>query len=101
MSDVNTFVEDSPGCCCQNLCTPSFHVSKVELWLQASGSIKTNDQRKFSEKHTSTWQENVNGAGWKQGTNLLSIHHEPGTLEITSLCTIPLLFILYFGHFLY
>lgn len=37
--------------------------------------------------------------GWKQGTNLLSIHHEPGTLEITSLYTIPLLFILYFGHF--
>ena len=37
--------------------------------------------------------------GWKQGTDLLSIHHEPGTLEITSLYTIPILFILYFGHF--
>lgn len=37
--------------------------------------------------------------GWKQGTNLLSIHHEPGTLEITSLYTIPLPFHLYFGHF--
>ena len=37
--------------------------------------------------------------GWEQEANLLSIHHEPSTLEITSLYTIPLLFILYFGHF--
>lgn len=39
------------------------------------------------------------GPGWEQGTSLLSSHRESGTLETTSLYTIPLLFILHFGHF--